>query len=343
METAGDGYAGTAKKLMKDYLLQDEDVEAGRESRYKILLTKGDRDTFMRLIDGREIDLTKAPRLIETYNLFVEQLRKIPLALEEVVADVEKLLIVDIALERDHDNPQLIFESLNSTGLDLSQADLIRNYVLMGQPAQLQHDIYTNSWYPLDRLLLGLVARANDGAPRRRVSELTLDRGDLPGQHLGLVYVGRRRRLGVLHDGVLPSQRPLPVGVARVPCQTRAHRRLLSMNSSSARSLMRQCPRGLNRTAAIWPPTTSSFNVFGWQSSRAAATVNRTKRSFSSTIGVPAAISRLVSVWGPESGGVCEVGASAQERSPFERASRCCPLCCPPATYVRCSVAKNRL
>ena len=40
------------------------------------------------------------------------------------------------------------------------------------------------------------------------------------------------------------------------------------MNSSSARSLMRHCPRGLNQTAAIWPPTTSSFNVFGWQSSR---------------------------------------------------------------------------
>ena len=44
--------------------------------------------------------------------------------------------MVDIALERDHDNPQLIFESLNSTGLDLSQADLIRNYVLMGLPPQ---------------------------------------------------------------------------------------------------------------------------------------------------------------------------------------------------------------
>lgn len=151
METAGDGYAGTAKKLMKDYLLQEEDVEAGKDERYKMLLTKGDRDTFMCLTDGREIDVTKAPRLVETYNLFTEQLRKTPLALEQVLAGVEKLLIVDIALERDHDNPQLIFESLNSTGLDLSQADLIRNYVLMGQPAQEQHDIYTNSWYPLEQ------------------------------------------------------------------------------------------------------------------------------------------------------------------------------------------------
>ena len=55
-------------------------------------------------------------------------------SLDSVFAGIEKLLIVDIALERDHDNPQLIFESLNSTGLDLSQADLIRNYVLMGLP-----------------------------------------------------------------------------------------------------------------------------------------------------------------------------------------------------------------
>ena len=50
--------------------------------------------------------------------------------------------MVDIALEKDHDTPQLIFESLNSTGLDLSQADLIRNYVLMGQPPKLQKEIY---------------------------------------------------------------------------------------------------------------------------------------------------------------------------------------------------------
>ena len=45
---------------------------------------------------------------------------------------VRKLVVVDIALSRDQDNPQLIFESMNSTGKELSQADLIRNYVLMG-------------------------------------------------------------------------------------------------------------------------------------------------------------------------------------------------------------------
>ena len=177
MEDAGDGYAGTAKKLMKDYLLQEEDVAAGQEPRYKMLLTKGDRDTFMRLVDGREIDVTKAPRLIDTYNLFVEQLRKTPLALEQVLAGVEKLLIVDIALERDHDNPQLIFESLNSTGLDLSQADLIRNYVLMGQPPELQHDIYTNSWYPLEQ---SFPAEHQDLFDRFMRDYLTMKTGQIP-------------------------------------------------------------------------------------------------------------------------------------------------------------------
>ncbi len=147
----GDSSPGTARKVVKDYLLQEEDEEEGVEARYKLLLTKGDRDTFMRLIDGREIDSSQAPRLVDSYNLFVDQLRRTTLPLDSVLAGMEKLLIVDIALERDHDNPQLIFESLNSTGLDLSQADLIRNYVLMGLPHGEQAEIYTISWYPLEQ------------------------------------------------------------------------------------------------------------------------------------------------------------------------------------------------
>jgi len=58
---------------------------------------------------------------------------------------------VDVILERDKDNPQLIFESLNSTGLDLSQADLIRNFVLMGQPINVQTDLYEKYWYPMEQ------------------------------------------------------------------------------------------------------------------------------------------------------------------------------------------------
>ena len=177
LEADGDGSAPTARKLYRDYLLQEEDEDEGAEARYKLLLTKGDRDTFMRLIDGREIDPSAAPRLLDTYNLFVDQLRRTTLPLEAVVAGVEKLLIVDIALERDHDNPQLIFESLNSTGLDLSQADLIRNYVLMGLPHKQQAEIYTNSWYPLEQ---SFPAEHQDLFDRFMRDYLTMKTGQIP-------------------------------------------------------------------------------------------------------------------------------------------------------------------
>jgi uncharacterized protein with ParB-like and HNH nuclease domain len=64
---------------------------------------------------------------------------------------VGKLIIVDVSLDRNHDNPQLIFESLNSTGLDLSQADLIRNFVLMGLETAEQNELYNNYWFPMEQ------------------------------------------------------------------------------------------------------------------------------------------------------------------------------------------------
>ena len=151
MEAEGDAIRAMARKLVNDYLLEDEHADPGVGGRYKLLLTKSDRDTYMRLVDGFEINPSEAPRLVDTFHLFEEQLRRTTLSFDRVLSGLGKLLMVDIALEKDHDNPQLIFESLNSTGLDLSQADLIRNYVLMGQPPKLQKEIYTSSWYPLEQ------------------------------------------------------------------------------------------------------------------------------------------------------------------------------------------------
>ena len=61
-----------------------------------------------------------------------------------------KLVVVDIALTRDQDNPQLIFESMNSTGKELSQADLIRNFILMGLEPVLQTKLYEQFWRPME-------------------------------------------------------------------------------------------------------------------------------------------------------------------------------------------------
>src|SRR5690606_24944788 len=61
-----------------------------------------------------------------------------------------KLMIVDIALTRGQDNPQLIFESMNSTGRALTQADLIRNFILMGLEQSHQTRLYEDHWRPIE-------------------------------------------------------------------------------------------------------------------------------------------------------------------------------------------------
>lgn len=140
----------TTSKKIKSYFLFNNEEEG--EEHYKLLLTQGDRETFIRLIEGRELPSDPSKRILENYQYFEGQLRKQEAELSRIYRGISKLIIVNIALERDRDNPQLIFESLNSTGLDLSQADLIRNYVLMGLAPKEQNKVYTNYWYPMEQL-----------------------------------------------------------------------------------------------------------------------------------------------------------------------------------------------
>lgn len=89
--------------------------------------------------------------VLENFRFFLDQIRRSNISLSTLYHGISKLIIVDISLDRDHDNPQLIFESLNSTGLDLSQADLIRNYVLMKLEPKEQEVLYKSYWYPMEK------------------------------------------------------------------------------------------------------------------------------------------------------------------------------------------------
>lgn len=88
-------------------------------------------------------------RLIENYDYFRSQLT--PNNQEIILKGLSKLIFIDIALDRQKDNPQRIFESLNSTGLELSQADLIRNYILMGLNRKMQDKIYQTYWEYIEK------------------------------------------------------------------------------------------------------------------------------------------------------------------------------------------------
>ena len=138
----------TPKKLASYYLFNDLESD---DLRYKLLLTRSDKETLTHLLEGKEPPEKPSHRILENFRLFEDLLRRSPSDWEAVWEGIQKLMIVDISLDRDHDNPQLIFESLNATGLKLSQADLIRNYILMGLEPQEQKRLYEDYWFPMER------------------------------------------------------------------------------------------------------------------------------------------------------------------------------------------------
>jgi uncharacterized protein with ParB-like and HNH nuclease domain/predicted transport protein len=139
---------GISKEEIFDYYLYNNLMKG--DMRYKVMLTQSDKDTLIALIDNRELPKSYSQRVNENYEFFREAIRKTTLDISTIFSGIKKLVIVDVSLDRNYDNPQLIFESLNSTGLDLTQADLIRNYVLMGMPPMEQEEIYTRYWYPME-------------------------------------------------------------------------------------------------------------------------------------------------------------------------------------------------
>lgn len=133
-------------KLQNYYLLNAE--EEGY-LRYKLLLTRRDKETLIDLIKGVPFREDHSQRVMENFNYFKDKINKDNAV--DIYNGIQRLFIVDVALEKDKDNPQLIFESLNSTGLDLSHADLIRNYILMGQEVNLQNELYERFWFPMEQ------------------------------------------------------------------------------------------------------------------------------------------------------------------------------------------------
>lgn len=136
------------KKIRSYYLLND--LEEG-ECYYKLLLSQADKDTLMAILDDAPLSNNASHRIQENYEFFKKQINQFK-DLSVIWQGLNKLLIVDVSLDRTQDNPQLIFESMNSTGLALSQADLIRNYILMGLSQDEQERLYKNYWRKMELL-----------------------------------------------------------------------------------------------------------------------------------------------------------------------------------------------
>lgn len=135
-----------------DNVLLKNEYESGDE-RYKLLLTETDRNTLINLIERKPLtDEDENSRLLRNYQYFEDKINSLVLKPSEVYESIGKLQIVNITLDRAMDDPQAIFESLNSTGKELSESDLIRNHILMGLPNDEQTYIYEHYWRPMELL-----------------------------------------------------------------------------------------------------------------------------------------------------------------------------------------------
>jgi uncharacterized protein with ParB-like and HNH nuclease domain/predicted transport protein len=140
-----DGFS--AKKLRHYYLLNPlEEDERG----FKLLLTQTDKSSILALMQQKALPKEYSFRIKENFEFFEEKIKSLGDALVPLCKGLAKLVIVDISLNRDQDNPQLIFESMNSTGRELSQADLIRNFILMGLEPGHQSSLYQDHWRPME-------------------------------------------------------------------------------------------------------------------------------------------------------------------------------------------------
>ncbi len=169
-----DGF--TARKLRNYYLVNPE--EEG-ERYYKLLLSQSDKETLTALVNRAELPTNASVRVRENFDFFVSWISELE-DLKPLCAGLSKLLVIDTSLTRGEDNPQLIFESMNSTGKELSQADLIRNFVLMGLEPNLQTRLYNHYWRPMETDF-GQDADAIHFDPFMR-HYITFKTGDIPRQ-----------------------------------------------------------------------------------------------------------------------------------------------------------------
>ncbi len=140
---------GFSPRKLRNYYLLNPEEEGIRH--YKLLLSKTDRDSLIAVVEGKESPNDHSITIQRNYNYFQDKIDAYSDNLEFLCKGIAKLIVVDIALSRDQDNPQLIFESMNSTGKELTQADLIRNYILMGLDIKKQTEIYEDYWRPMEK------------------------------------------------------------------------------------------------------------------------------------------------------------------------------------------------
>ncbi len=133
---------------MESYL-----INSGKDGdkKFRLILSESDKDTLLSLIDKNKRKPSEpSVKIVENFELFEKWISENTDKLETIFKGLEKLMIVWIALKKEKDDPQLIFESMNSKGIELTQTDLIRNYIIMETEVEKQEDFYNQYWRAME-------------------------------------------------------------------------------------------------------------------------------------------------------------------------------------------------
>ncbi|GAA7327171.1 GmrSD restriction endonuclease domain-containing protein [Helicobacter pylori] len=137
-----------SRKKIESYLINSD---KDGDKKFRLILSESDKDTLLFLIDKNKRKPSELSlKIVENFKLFEEWIRKNTDKLETIFKGLDKLMIVWIALKKEKDDPQLIFESMNSKGIELTQADLIRNYIVMEMEVEKQEDFYNQYWRAME-------------------------------------------------------------------------------------------------------------------------------------------------------------------------------------------------
>ncbi|GAA9142635.1 DUF262 and DUF1524 domain-containing protein [Helicobacter pylori] len=137
------------RKEIEDHYLINSDKDG--DKKFRLILSESDKDTLLSLIDkDRREPSELSSKIVENFKLFEKWISKNTNKLETIFKGLDKLMIVGIALEKGKDDPQLIFESMNSKGIELTQTDLIRNYVVMETETEKQEGFYNKYWRAME-------------------------------------------------------------------------------------------------------------------------------------------------------------------------------------------------
>ncbi len=137
------------RKEIEDHYLINSDKDG--DKKFRLILSESDKDTLLSLIDkDRRKPSKPSLKIVENFKLFEEWVSNTN-ELETIFKGLEKLMIVYIALKKEKYDPQLIFESMNSKGMELTQTDLIRNYIIMETEVEKQEGFYNKYWRAMEK------------------------------------------------------------------------------------------------------------------------------------------------------------------------------------------------